>query len=137
MIKAKLKTLLSKILNVPMVIEEGVGGTDNAWHYRKWSDGTSEAWARIQKTLTGTSTAAPWTGNMYNMGTSNYPTGVFRSAPTGTISGSVGSGYCVVSYMQFYDNGISATLTSNASGSQICVIRAYAIGRWKALGGNT
>ena len=112
------------------IVEEGAGGTDNAWHYRKWSDGTSEAWVRIEKTLTGTSTAAPWTGNMYNMGTSNYPDGLFLSAPTGTISGSVGSGYCVVSYMQFYGNGISTTLTSNVTGSQNCVIRAYAVGRW-------
>ena len=126
------KKILYKILEKPIVVESGVGGTGNAWHYRKWSDGTAEAWIRIQKTLTGVqSGAAPWSGYIYEIGTSNYPTNLFIEEPVGTISGSVGTAWCVVSYSQFYQQGISVILTSNVNASQNCVARAYAIGRWK------
>ena len=35
MTKAIIKTLLSKLLNTPLVIERGTSGI---WTYRKWSD---------------------------------------------------------------------------------------------------
>lgn len=41
MTKAIIKTLLSKVLNTPLVIEQG---TVDTWMYRKWSDGRAEAW---------------------------------------------------------------------------------------------
>lgn len=121
----------SIIKNLPSIIEEGVGGTNNAWHYRKWSDGTAECWARITKRITPKQATAPWSGYIFDMGTSNYPTNLFVSAPTGTISGAIGTAYCVISYMQFYYNGISTILTSNASSAQDCVINVRAIGKWK------
>ena len=39
--KLKLKQLLSKIINTPLVVETG---TEGIWYYRKWSDGTAECW---------------------------------------------------------------------------------------------
>ena len=57
MTKAIIKTLLSKVLNTPLVIEQGTSGI---WTYRKWSDGTAECWG--SKDISGSYSS--W-GNAY------------------------------------------------------------------------
>ena len=39
--KIDVKELIGKMLNTPVVVETGTSGI---WTYRKWSDGTAEAW---------------------------------------------------------------------------------------------
>ena len=45
--KADVKELIGKILNTPVVVETGTSGI---WTYRKWSDGTTEAWGYVEGT---------------------------------------------------------------------------------------
>lgn len=67
---------LGFIAGKPFVTEEGTNG---AWHFRKWSNGTTEAWSSV----TGAAQAGRvWTAPIYYYDlTVTFPTGLFSAAP--------------------------------------------------------
>lgn len=76
MTKAIIKTLLSKLLNTPLVIEEGTSG---AWKYRKWSTGKTEAWSYCSVSQ---QTGTVWTNTLWYVDiTVSIPSGIFSSVP--------------------------------------------------------
>lgn len=134
MIKAKLKTLLSKILNVPMVIEEGTSGI---WEYRKWSDGVAECWGyTTSKSYAMTRSF----GNLYyaDIDRVYYPAGLFAEPPVPIgVRGSLGGGTGLVTLIV---NGTNKDSFGGyaQSASSLTTAVSFAIhvkGRWKALGG--
>lgn len=116
-----------------IVVEQG---TDGIWTYRKWSDGTAECWGGQSWTI---SSWSAWNGWYYSTAspTTNFPTGLFVSAPFLTASGRTSNG----------DAGIywrSATTISKdvvptfglmrpAAGANNVTgyLYMHAIGRWK------
>lgn len=69
-----IKALLTRILNCPMMIDSG---TDDIWHYRKWSDGTAECWALQAKSFTMTSGYG--VDEFYTTSSELFPSGLFKS----------------------------------------------------------
>lgn len=70
----------------PVYITES--GTANGWKYRKWSDGTAEAWYMAYSASTAVTTA---NGSLYKEGTQHtvvFPSGLFSARPvvTGSVS---------------------------------------------------
>ena len=58
-------------------------GTSGEWTYRKWSDGTVEAWGNISVSRSGSSTVKAnyfYRGNL----TASIPSGIFTTTPTVT-----------------------------------------------------
>lgn len=109
------------------IIEQGTSGI---WTYRKWSDGTSECWG-----IYTTTKSHYYTGNGtygYNSGEIAFPNGLFDSAPTVTVDGSIGNGF----YLGSIPSNVSATrmevvAMSTSSGSVVCVYNIHAIGKWR------
>lgn len=57
-----------------------VTGTSGDWKYKKWGDGTIEAWGTVS---IGTYTGTQWVSNLYYQNvTVSVPSGIFSSAPT-------------------------------------------------------
>ena len=120
---------------VAYIVENGITGD---WYWRKWSDGTAEAWAIISQSVTS------WTqwGSMYysNPYTSyNYPTGLFIAEPVIQASAQGPSGNNGDSFSVGMNNGGSASATprlfatrpaSGATGTW--KFRIYAIGQCDA-----
>ena len=120
---------------VAYIVENGITGD---WYWRKWSDGTAEAWAIISQSVTS------WTqwGSMYysNPYTSyNYPTGLFIAEPVIQVSAQGPSGNNADSFSVGMNNGGSASATprlfatrpaSGATGTW--KFRIYAIGQCDA-----
>ena len=75
--KLDLKELISKLVNTPMVIEEGTSGI---WTYRKWNSGVVECWGISTKTAAITTT---W-GNGYvsPLLSDSFPVDLFISKPS-------------------------------------------------------
>ena len=134
MTKAIIKTLLSKVLNTPLVIEQGTSGI---WTYRKWSDGTAECWG--SKDISGSYSS--W-GNAYTFSLTgeSYPSNLFIGKPKayGQLSPSVATdgvgGIC---------NDTSDTVApkllhlrpASFTGTTTFTAKWYAVGRWKNVGG--
>ena len=115
---------------VAYIVENGITGD---WYWRKWSDGTAEAWAIISQSVTS------WTqwGSMYysNPYTSyNYPTGLFIAEPVIQASAQGPSGNNADSFSVGMNNGGSASATTRpASGATgTWKFRIYAIGQCDA-----
>lgn len=57
-----------------------VTGTSGDWKYKKWGDGTVEAWGTVSA---GTYTGGQWVTNLYYQNiTVTVPSGIFSTAPT-------------------------------------------------------
>ena len=78
------------VRSAPYVIEEGNSGI---WHYRKWSNGRTEAWASYSFI------SASWNAWVapirYMDKTLNFPSGLFSSTPT-MVASSASNQYWVV-----------------------------------------
>lgn len=131
MTKAIIKTLLAKVLNTPLVIEEG---TDGIWTYRKWSDGTAECWG--SDTTTGTFTA--WgNGFSHDIPPRAFPTGLFTEAPI-TIAMCLVGGVGAISSISANTGNKDSTPqvitfrpTSAGSSTQTFITKYYSLGKWK------
>ena len=128
MTKAIIKTLLSKLLNTPLVIERGTNGM---WTYRKWSDGTAECWG-VKSLGSKAITTAYGNGFYAQADTISFPSGLFASISAVTSSLKDGAGYGAwfdqsttsASALVGYTYGVkSITLT--------LTVDVYAIGKWK------
>lgn len=73
-----MKEVLGRILNAPLVIEEGAS---NGWTYRKWSSGVSECWGVFAVT---SKTYSANGGQVYNP--PFMPSGLFTNTSTMAIS---------------------------------------------------
>ena len=130
MTKAIIKTLLSKLLNTPLVIEEGTSGI---WTYRKWSDGTAECWgytASVNYAMTKTY------GNLYyaDLNRIDFPTGLFSSAPVVTgVRNSEGGGTGLVALVLNRTTKDSCGGYSQSASSLTTAVSfsIYAVGKWK------
>lgn len=101
-----LKALLKHILSTPLMIDDG---TEDIWHYRKWSNGEAECWARqgfIARMITGYGTSTYYTTN-----SAYFPTGLFKAGTqpvvVATRQGQEGSGIVVVSPYVVTDTYVS------------------------------
>lgn len=126
MVKMLMKSLMSKMLNVPVVIEEGTSGF---WNYRKWSDGTAECWGRLNTTTT-ISGSNPLSAGGYYMLEQAYPI-TFSGTPQLYVSGNIGSGYCVMARDYLQPTKAQALLYTSLTGSTTVAANIYAIGKWK------
>ena len=126
--KLNLKELISKLVNAPIVIEEGTSGI---WTYRKWSSGIAECWGTKSKSISGVSKTAPFSGYCYEIGAVAFPTGLFISTPTATVSGRLDSNYMCVSYSPVSTSSVSVELQANVSGTRTAYAYIHALGLWK------
>ena len=132
--KNDLKAILNEILPSCATLYVVDSGTDNDWEYRKWSDGTYEAWRYYQATgLTMTTSSA---GTYYSEST-GVKTLSFPSFHTNWLQGyatmapSQGSG--IIIYQVKADNGFKIIFRAHASTSNSsCGCNLYLRGRWIA-----
>lgn len=131
MVKMLMKSLLSKLLNTPIVIEEGTSGI---WKYRKWSNGTAECW--------GIQTIHPKFSGAYGAvylnaaGTISFtfPAGLFTEAPVvsslvdlkGGVGGTSMQNLSAAGYALYIYN-----FTQYDASSRDVLLAQYAIGKWK------
>lgn len=91
-----LKALLKHILSTPLMIDDG---TEDIWHYRKWSNGEAECWG-IQA-FTARMTNGYGTSTYYTSNTALFPSGLFKAGTQPTVNatrqGQEGAGIVVVS----------------------------------------
>lgn len=126
MTKAIIKSLLSKLLNTPLVVEQGTSGI---WNYRKWSNGIAEVWGNLNTTVT-IAGSNPLSSGGYYMLNQAYPFS-FLSAPSVSVNGALGSGYCITGRDYRQTNTMQVLLYSSAAGSVGAELGFYAIGKWK------
>lgn len=122
------KTISDKWLSqsVVHIVESGTSGN---WTYRKWSDGTAEAWFKYTEPTAQAFTAS---GNFYYRSIAGlyFPSGLFTGTPVVQAiiqMGNVGS--CEI-------NSINATscsilVLSAVSAARAVTVNLYAIGRWE------
>ena len=110
------------------VVEQGTNGI---WNYRKWDSGIAECWGTTSKSISGVSKTAPFSGYCYEIGVVAFPTGLFISTPTATVSGRLDSNYVCVSYSPVSTSSVSVELQANVSGTRTAYAYINALGRWK------
>lgn len=114
------KALLTKIVNV------FVGGTDNGWNYKKYPDGTYEAWKGIPLNI-ARSTAY---GALYRCLEQTVQLPSFNSGTDYTIVGSSNGGdFVVFNTMSATSVGFFFVRTSTAT-AQDRVARLYLHGKY-------
>lgn len=93
MAQISIKKTLAKILNTPMIVEQGTSGI---WTYRKWSDGTAECWGLTSYT---SHAMTQQSGNgYYSQETYNLPSGLFTSINNATGSKTGSGGLVTISF---------------------------------------
>ena len=131
----KLKQLLAKIINTPLVVERG---NEGIWTWRKWTDGTAECWGHISETFAPTNA---WGSTKYvGLGERLLPE-IFIDTPviTATCSKTSGNGIPIVtleriSATSFY-GFIDELSTTNYT--YPLIISFYAVGQWGEIDPNT
>ena len=118
-----------------IVIDQGGTGTQDNWHYRKWSDGTLECWIRYQNNSVNITSTYGQLRYASLPNFSDYPV-TFHYYPVLTITGMVSSGNGWVTgnnsnYSVTNPGGIIVYSPASQSGVGVTV-NVYAIGRWKA-----
>lgn len=107
-------TYLKKSSLATYVVEQG---TNNGWRYRKWSDGVTEAWAIITKSLT---VNQPEGTLFYDSCSIDIPSGLFSTVPVANItvhrSGGYGAYYTIGSISKTVCQGwVFSDLSSGAA----------------------
>lgn len=110
------------------IVEQGTSGI---WTYRKWNSGIAECWGEYDKSVTGVSMTAPFSGYNFDLGTIPFPTGLFNAKPVCTVSGRKNGNYTCVSYSNPSSTGISVEFQSSVSGTATCEAHIHAKGKWK------
>ena len=116
----------STIRNLPSIVAQGTEGT---WFYRKYSDGKAECWG--WRALNGIAITTQYGSAYYGTRiTVNFPTDLFVSPPTPTISVQSASGtwagvetWTKDSYSYYPFSPKSVTVNAYET--------CYAVGRWK------
>ena len=72
--KLDVKALIAKLVNTPMIVEEG---TDGQWTYKKWSDGTYEALYTAGFALNA---GTAWAGGYFHKTTYGLPLPSFATS---------------------------------------------------------
>ncbi len=127
MAQISLKETLAKLLNTPMIVEQGTSGI---WRYRKWSDGTAECWGYTS--MESIACTTQW-GNAYYSAikTYNFPSGLFIPYPTINATLYDGGGLGWVTIIDWTKDSVRIYVSepvSNTRNMQICF---SVIGRWK------
>lgn len=107
-------TYLKKSSVATYVVEQG---TNSGWRYRKWSDGVTEAWAIITKSLT---VNQPEGTLFYDSCSFEIPSGLFSTVPVANItvhrSGGYGAYYTIGSISKTVCQGwVFSDLSSDAA----------------------
>lgn len=124
---SRLYNILNSLTGRKYITEQG---TTSGWEYRKWSDGSVEAWAR--NVGLGTHTGTVWASPIrYVDFTGAIPSGLFTSAPNLIV---------VSSGRQWWINSANAT-SSTAWSVRICTLastaQAAAVNIYAYIGGGT
>lgn len=106
-------------------------GTIGIWTYRKWNSGIAECWGEYDKSVTGVSMTAPFSGYNFDLGTVAFPTGLFNAKPVCTVNGRKNGNYTCVSYSNPSSTGIAIEFQSSISGTATCEAHIHAKGTWK------
>ena len=104
-------------------------GTSGDWTYRKWSDGTAEAWLKYTEPTAQAFTAS---GNFYYRGIQGiyFPSGLFATAPIVQATMQMGNvGSCEMQSINTI--ACSITVLSAVATARAVTVNLYAIGRWK------
>ena len=116
----------------PYIIEEDdATDTNVTWHYRKWSNGTVEAWGHYEATVACTSSGYGW----YRTAELNYiiPSDVGLLDANYVVVGSKANSNAL-RLASLYPNsatGMKMYLWANASQTIKAVVNAYVIGKWE------
>lgn len=123
-----LKALISKLVNTPLVIEQGTSGN---WTYRKWSDGTAECWADVNSGSAPSNTSVNgWYGA--TMATPDFPTNLFNAIPNVFVNVySWGTGYHFGFAYSITQTAARIRAIRNDNNKSIMYAHVYAIGTWK------
>lgn len=129
--KLELKELLAKIINTPLVIEEGSSTLGNFhWIYRKWSNGTAECWG-CGPTITANCSTGYGYGYYASAQTNqNFPTGLFKDVPRIIVTPISADGV-YIGMSALTKDGFAYYPYCNASGGHLFRWDCHAIGRWK------
>lgn len=103
-----MKKALTKLMQTPMVVESGTNGI---WAYRKWSDGTYDAWC---DTTVNMGAGSAWLGGYFHttysaLNPPSFSTGV--SSMYGTTNAAQLTIYCghATDYKTYWLDGVSTT----------------------------
>lgn len=111
------------------IVEQGTSGI---WTYRKWKSGVAECWGIYSGSITSRTANAPYNSSVFDIGVVNYPTDFFADIPNVNVNTRIGSFYNLTSYANSYQNNVSISITSNATGTQTVYAYIYAKGKWKS-----
>ena len=126
MAQISLKETLAKILNTPMIVEQGTSGM---WTYRKWSDGTEECWGitpSASHAMTQPSGNGYWVAENYSL-----PSGVFININNVQANRSYGNGLVFISVYGVSTTNISCYVCCTAILTISFGIFFSVKGRWK------
>ena len=126
MAQISLKETLAKLLNTPMIVEQGTSGI---WKYRKWSDGTAECWgmtANASHAMTSPSGNGYWVAENHSL-----PSGVFTSVNNVQANRNTGQGLVFISVYGVSTTNISCYVSCTAQLTGSFSIYFSVKGRWK------
>lgn len=105
-------------------------GTDGIWNYRKWSDGTSEAWGTASAQLSPYYSGGGFYG--YQTGAIAFPADVFSAVPVVNVDGKIGNGFYLGSLIDdISSTQFNAKVMSTDAGPANCIFYIHAIGKWQ------
>ena len=123
MVKMLMKSLISKMLSVPIILESG---KDGIWNYHKYSDGRYRAWY-VGTINLGAGTA--WVGGYFHQATSTLTPPSF-STSVASFEGKANSG--VLAIYCGYGNGFASYwFNGNAPALNGLAVRLDMYGAWK------
>lgn len=117
-----------KINGVPLVDFIVGQGTSGIWTYRKWANGTLEAWTTGEFSFTATPTALM--GGYYSTYTLELPA-LFSNTPTCFVHGKIGTGMGYACILSRSKTSMGLGVFGNQNNTTSYITSVYAIGRWK------
>ena len=136
-----IKKIIGKILNTPLIIEEGseqvTTGHIINWEWRKWSDGTVECWGIVAPETYSFTTASGYAYYVY----SNYslPTNLFQTADVVFADRLQGTGstpsntLVTINIHSLTTSTVGLYIQSASNNAQSLAISLYVKGAWMAL----
>lgn len=122
-------TWTSEQIKDDKIVDEG---KTSIWTYRKWKSGVAECWGIYSGSITSRTANAPYNSSVFDIGVVYYPTDFFADIPNVNVNTRIGSFYNLTSYANSYQNNVSISITSNATGTQTVYAYISAKGKWKS-----
>ena len=122
-------TWTSEQIKDDKIVDEGETGI---WTYRKWKSGIAECWGTYSGNITSRTANAPYNSSVFDVGVVYYPSNFFADIPVVSVNTRIGSFYNLTSYANSYQNNVSISITSNATGTQTVYAYISAKGKWKS-----